>query len=137
MEAQLIENQTCLVLGPDFHFESNAHGVRPLLELIDSKRNLKGFSVVDKVTGKAAAYLYLVLGFAKVHSLLISEPALSLLESHGVQVTYDKKIPMILNHERTDYCPLEKSVMDAASPEEALSSIRNTVKILMAFKGKH
>ena len=27
--------------------------------------------------------------------------------------------------------------MDAASPEEALSSIRNTVKILMAFKGKH
>ena len=92
---------------------------------------------MDKVTGKAAAYLYLVLGFAKVHSLLISGPALNLLESHGVKVTYDKMIPMILNHERTDYCPLEKSVMDVASPEEALSSIRNTVKILMALKAKH
>jgi hypothetical protein len=136
MEPTLKENQTCLVYGPNFRYESEAHGVRPLLELINSKQDLRGFSVVDKVTGKAAAYLYLILGITHVHSLLISDPALTLLEKNHVEVTYDKKISMILNHERTDDCPLEKAVANVGSNDEALLAIRKTVQILMAAKAK-
>lgn len=123
---------TCRVYGPAFLFESEGRGVRPLLELLDSEKDLRGCSIIDKVTGKAASFLYVLLGFKEVKTGIISKPALDNLEKHGIKVTYDKVVPMILNHAKNDYCPLEKAVASISNPDEALSSIRLAIKKMMA-----
>ena len=58
-------------------FVSQKRGVAPLLEQIDSNTLLNGFSVADKVVGKASAFLYLLLQPAAVYTDLISLPAVS------------------------------------------------------------
>ena len=47
-------------------------GVKPLLKMVAEGRSLKGFSVADKVVGKAPALLYAVLGPEAVFSPVMS-----------------------------------------------------------------
>lgn len=124
------EGLTLEVNGPSYHYESNAHGVRPLLELLQSGADLRGYSLKDRVSGKAAALLYVKMGIAKVETDLISEAALSFLLEHHLAVSYRTKVPAILNHERSDLCPLEKATLTLSSPEEAVGVIRARVKAL-------
>jgi hypothetical protein len=132
MTSFLKEGLTLEVVGPSYHYESSAHGVRPLLELRESGRDLRGYSLSDRVSGKAAALLYVALGISEVKTDLISENALAFLLAHQVKVTYLQKVPAILNHERSDLCPLEKATLPLSSPEEAVGVIIATVKSLQA-----
>jgi hypothetical protein len=103
-------------------------GVKPLLELIAEGQNCEGATLRDRVTGRAAALLYLYLGIKEVKSDLISSGALSLLEENGVRVFFNHEIPAILNHSRTDLCPLEKACEGISSPVEGLKRIQETLK---------
>lgn len=105
-------------------------GVGPLLDLLDSGEDFSGFSAADKAIGKGAAFLYVLLGIGRIHTALISEPALEVLESHGVTVSYDLKVDAILNRDKTGFCPVETSVRDISSPDEAEPVIRETYRIL-------
>ena len=46
---------------------SSERGVKPLLLLLDAGESLNGFSAADKVIGKAAAFLYTLLGAEKIY----------------------------------------------------------------------
>jgi len=102
-------------------------GVKPLLELIASGLDYSGASLKDRVTGRAAALLYLYLGIRLVETDLISSSALSLLKEKGIEVSYHQEIPAILNHARDDFCPLEKATQGITSPIEGLKIIRETL----------
>ena len=52
---------TFVAVSPDEVITSTERGVKPLLEILDSGKNLYKFSVADKVVGKAAAFLYVLL----------------------------------------------------------------------------
>jgi len=130
MTSFLAAGLTLEVNTPSSHYESHAHGVRPLLELLQTGANVQGATLLDRVSGKAAALLYVRLGIAEVKSDLISEAALTFLFSRGIQVTYTRKVRAILNHERNDFCPLEKATLTLTSPEEAVGVISATIKAL-------
>ena len=49
---------TCVLCHGDTIITDTRRGIRPLLELCRSGRNLQEFSAADKVVGKAAAFLY-------------------------------------------------------------------------------
>ena len=58
---------TCVLCAGTRCHTSTQRGVAPLLQWLDGGTDLKGFSAADKVVGKAAAFLYCLLGVAAVH----------------------------------------------------------------------
>lgn len=121
---------TCVLLREERIYSSRLRGVRPLLELLDSPKNLNGFFAADKTVGLGAAHLYLLLGVSGVWARVISQSAKALLEAHGVSVWYDTLVPYIINRAGDGRCPIEEAVADCRSSAQALEKIRDTLKNL-------
>lgn len=110
---------------------SSERGVKPLLELLDGRENLHGFSAADKVIGKAAAFLYVLLKPDEIYTGVISKPALEVLKKYGVKIQYDLLTEAIRNRVNTGFCPMETAVKNTEDPGDALVLIRETLfKIL-------
>ncbi|MBE7065438.1 MAG: DUF1893 domain-containing protein [Ruminococcaceae bacterium] len=107
-------------------YSDSERGVKTLLFFINTKRIFQGFSVADKVVGKAAAFLYVLLGIEEIYAGTISESALSVLEENNVKVFYGNLVERIKNRDNTGYCPMETAVMDVTNPLDALVAIKET-----------
>ena len=130
-EALLREGDyTCVLCREETAYTATRRGVAPLLEFLDEYTPLHGFSAADRVVGKAAAYLYLLLRVTAVYTPVISTPARELLTSHGVAVRYDREVPAIRNRTDTGFCPMETAVWDIDEPQAALATIRRTLTAL-------
>ncbi|MFI3320251.1 MAG: DUF1893 domain-containing protein [Rikenellaceae bacterium] len=110
-------------------------GLRPILEIYRNhpEAMMEG-AIVDKVIGRAAAFVAINGGAKLVYGLLMSESAKELLEAHNIEVRYDLLAPEILNRERTDLCPLERSVRGESDPTTAMERIYKQIEILMNNK---
>jgi len=128
------EEYTFVACKEEIIYTSGYHGVRPLIELIDSKTDIKGFSAADKVVGKGAALLFILAGVKEVHSLVMSELALETFKAYGIPCYYDTLVEYVINRTGTDMCPIEKAVKEVNHLEEAYPIIKETIKILMAGK---
>lgn len=102
---------------------SQARGVRPLLSLIGEGGSLEGFSVADKVVGKAPALLYATLRPKAVYAPVMSEDGVRVLRGHGIQASYGELVPRILNRGRDGQCPMDASVNDVEDSRSALEAI--------------
>ncbi len=130
---QLIkEDCTAVVRKGDSVYFSKARGVKPLLSLLDSGENYSGYSAADKVVGKAAAMLYVLLGVSRVHAFVISEKALEVLAGNGIEVTYDTLVDRIHNRTNTGFCPMEEAVWEIDDLQEGLQAVREKVAVLSA-----
>ena len=116
---------TCVLCHGDTIITDTRRGIRPLLELCRSGRNLQEFSAADKVVGKAAAFLYRLLGIKSLYAGVISTPALTVLQ--GISVEFDAEVPAIQNRTQTGFCPMESAVWDIEDAEEALCAIERTL----------
>ena len=84
-------------------------GVDDLYDLVCNDASfLKGASMADKVVGKGAAALMALGGIGSLYTDVISTPALELLRNTGIEVTFGKEVPYIINREKNGQCPLEK-----------------------------
>ena len=116
------ENYTCVLCRGADTVTDSRRGVKPLLELLDS--------AADKVVGKAAAFLYCLLGVTALHAGVISQPALAVLEAAGITVRYDTLVPAIRNRTGDGFCPMETAVWALTDPTLAPQAIRNALKKL-------
>lgn len=124
---QLTENgYTCVLCKGDAVFCSQIRGVAPLLAFLDSGKDFCGFSSADKVVGKGAAFLYVLLGVSAVHAMVISAAACSVLREAGIQVTYGELVPYVKNRAGNGHCPIEAAVFEVSDAKEALPIIRDT-----------
>jgi len=128
------EGYTLLLYNETEIITERARGVAPLVSLLDGKKNCASFSAVDKVVGKAAAFLYILLGIRRVFALTVSESALALLQGYGIAVGYEVCVPRIKNREGTSFCPMESAVLDENDPLSALAAIRATFVALRGGK---
>ena len=110
----------------------NRRGVKPLIDIIDRGETLRGFSAADKVVGKAAAFLYVLLDVSEVYAEVISRRALSVLEDNNVHAEYSGLTEAVKNRAGTGFCPMETAVLYENSPEKALEKIRAKVCELSA-----
>lgn len=99
-------------------------GVKPLLDILDRGETLRGFSAADKVVGKAAAFLYVLLGVNEIYADVISGHALAVLEEHNVRAEYSVLTEAVKNRAGTGFCPMETAVIGEKVPESALEKIR-------------
>ena len=128
------EGYTLLLYGESESMHSYERGVAPLLSLLDSGRDVCMMRAVDKVVGRAAAFLYIALGIRELHAMTISESALSLLSEHSIAVGYEALVPKILNRAGNGYCPMESAVLSETDVKEAIKKIRETRKALSENK---
>lgn len=115
---------TCVLCKGDGLYTSTERGVKPLIDWLDSETELKDFSAADKVVGKAAAFLYVLLGVKEVYAPVMSESAIYTLARNGVQPHCDKSVKSIINRTGTGICPMEEAVGDIIVPSDALAAIR-------------
>ncbi len=113
-------NYSCVVSKDGEIRTFTRRGVVDLLELYRSDPDfMRGAKVADKVIGKGAAAMLALGGVSEVWTDVISEPACELLEKCGVELSYDEKVPFIINRTRTGRCPLE-TVCDVSDNPEVL-----------------
>lgn len=124
------EGYTCVLVKGDIICHSRERGIKPLLMLLDSGTDVRGFSAADKVVGKATAFLYCLLGVREIYAPVISRAAKEVLIRHGISASYDQQVEGILNHRRTGSCPMEAAVRGIDDAEEALDAIRDALQTL-------
>ena len=124
---QLLEtgSYTCVFCRGDTLLTDNRRGILPLLDLLRSGQDLRDFSAADKVVGKAAAFLYRLMGIKALYAGVISTPALAVLKE--IPVEFAAEVPAIANRSRTGFCPMETAVWDIDDPLDALAAIETTL----------
>lgn len=115
---------TCVVCREHTCYTATIRGVKPLLNWLDNGPDLNGFCAADKVVGRAAAFLYCLLGVSQVYAHVMSRPAAEVLTAHGISVEAHTFTEGIINRKGTGPCPFEAAVMDITDPQEALQTIR-------------
>ena len=118
------ENYTCVICRGDDVITDRRRGIRPLMELLESGKDLHGYSAADKVVGKAAAFLYCLLGVKALHAGVLSVPARDVLVSAGISVEWGSLVPAIRNRAGDGFCPMETAVWDLTDPALAPDTIR-------------
>ena len=101
-------------------------GVKDLLTLVtESPETLKGALIADKAVGKAAAACMVVGGVKHVHADVMSEPALALLQHHGVEAEYGILVDHIINRTGDGWCPMERLSRDESDPAVIIQKVKD------------
>ena len=104
-------------------------GVADLFSLVsDEPQFLCGASVADKVVGRGAALLLVKGGVREVYAEVASSGALDVLRRAGVEVSFGREVPNIINRTGTDICPVEKLTAYTSSSDEAYVLIKGFLK---------
>ena len=128
-KANLAGHTVCLVKGESI-FKSTKRGVAPLLEFIDGGRDFSGFSAADKIVGKAAALLYAHMGVKEVYAEVMSKSAEQVLKAQNIMYSYGIIAEKIINRKGDGVCPMEDAVENISSPHEAVTAIKNKLKLI-------
>lgn len=103
----LAKGHDLVAVFPAGHIETyNGRGLGPLITHLQ-KGNLKDAQMYDKVTGRASALLLAYGGAKSLHTGMLSQEAVPILEKYHISYTYDKQVPYILNRSKTGSCPME------------------------------
>lgn len=105
--------------------EYSAPGVEDLLRLTEEEpERLKGAVVADRRVGKAAASLLIEGGVKEVYTPLVSTPAKEMLASAGIPLHAKEEIPLMVNIDGTDLCPMESKLLEVETAEECVAVLR-------------
>ena len=110
-----------LYAGDEVIFSSDRHWLHPLFELeaffAQNGQDPARTRLVDRITGRAAAFLVARLGIPELHSLLLSRRALPVLERYGIRYRCDELVDQIA-------CATEELLADTLELETAWSLLQ-------------
>jgi len=99
-------------------YTSDKKGIAPVIEKMHSDYHFfQGAVVADRVIGKAAAMLLVASGARAIYGELFSQHAYAVLEENkktSPEFYYEtgEVVPYIINRQKTDMCPMEKTVLN-------------------------
>ena len=132
----LAEGYSAAIVKGDSVYISDANGIKPLNWWLRDGYSFEGYSAADKVVGRAAAFLYVLLKVKEIHAELLSESAVPVLERYNIPYSFNKKVPNILNYAGDDLCPMEKIALQHEEPEACYEALKVKIAELMAGKTK-
>ncbi|MCX4354888.1 MAG: DUF1893 domain-containing protein [Oscillospiraceae bacterium] len=127
-EAMIFEGYTCVITLDNIMFKSKDKGLQPLLDWLYSGNKYAGWRLCDKVVGRAAAYLHIILGVREIYADVISQPAKELLEENNVTVNAGEIVPAILNDAKDGPHPLETAVENITDVNDSIMAIELAIK---------
>ena len=116
---ELLKSGATLALVGEEEIVRQERGVKPLLDLLKEGRDVRGYVAADRVVGKAAALLYVLLGVKAVYADVMSKVAEKVLRENGIFVKAAKRTERIVNRAGNGFCPMESAVMETDDPDEA------------------
>lgn len=116
---------TCVLCKENRIYTSTQRGVKSLLDWQNSGLDFSDFCAADKVVGKAAAFLYVLLGVKEVYAYVMSEAAIDTLAKNSIEIQYDNSVEKIINRSGTGFCPMEEAVWNIDEPQQAKQAIEN------------
>ena len=122
------EGYTLVAADQDAVYTDRRRGVEPLLALYDSGVRLAAGVAADRVVGRAAAYLYVLLGVKQLYAAVLSDAAAEVLLTNGISFVCDTRVPAIKNRQGDGFCPMESATrhLSPADSTAALAAIRAT-----------
>ena len=123
-------DHTCVLCREDMVLTTQERGILPLLRWLGTGADTSGCCAADKVVGKAAAFMYCLLGIRALYAGVLSQPALEVLQTAGIPVTYGTLVPAIRNRTGDGFCPMESAVREITEPQAAPEAIRNALRML-------
>jgi iron complex outermembrane receptor protein len=100
-------------------------GIGELLEaIVQHGEAARGATLADKIVGKAVAMVAVYSGLAEVYTPLASEPALWMLQEHGIALAAEHLAPLIRNKRNDGPCPMEQLTLPLSDPAEAFAALR-------------
>ena len=126
---------TCIALkrGAD-PLISRVRGVRPVLEWIETGKDLQDASVCDTIVGRAAAMMYVLAGVTRVYAKVMSRGGAAELEKAGVAFEAETFTEKIVNRQGTGMCPMEETVLSITDPQEAFCALKAKVSALQSAR---
>lgn len=132
----LNSNHTFVCINEDTVFTSEKQGVAPIMELLHKDEHLlKGAYIADRVIGKAAALLLIKGEIKELYADIISEHAMLVLKKSNIIVSYGKLVPYIENRKKDGMCPMEETVLNIESPEEAYVKLHEKIQSMQTNAG--
>lgn len=117
-------NSLMIYKNGDLIFESSLKGIRPHLKAINELgTELEGSLMVDKILGRAAAFLVIYSKAAEAVTVVVSTPGKKVLERYGIKFSYREEVPHIKMENGVIYCPFESMVQGIFDPTEAYVAI--------------
>ena len=113
---------------------SDVTGIRPLMKLINEKKDCKGYSAADKIVGRAAAFLYTLLGVKNVYGEVMSKGAIEIFKKEGINYEYKTLTEFIENRKKNGICPMDEAVLNCTNANDACEAIRQKIKFLQSQK---
>lgn len=113
----------------DDKFITQEKGLTPLINLIESGDDYFEYSACDKVVGRAAAFLYVLLGVKEIHAKVMAKLAIQILDKAEIKYSADEFVDTILDDQLKDTNPLEEVVLRSGSANNALRDLKAYLKL--------
>lgn len=126
----LKDEKTLVFVKDDKIFDSTLSGVKPLIGFLSDGVDLNGFSLADKIVGKAQAMLAVKAGIVEVYAKIMSKAGEEILKKYNIPYSYDTLVDEIINRKGDDICPMEKTVKDINDLDEAYKALKEKVLAL-------
>lgn len=128
--------KTCFILDDDkIIFSSSERGVKPIMDFYKEYGVSKTpLTIVDKIMGKGAVVLAILVGAKTIVTPTISKDALDLSEEYKIEYYTENIVPYIINRTNDGRCPIESSVLEMDSIEDGYNKIVLAIQKLMSHK---
>jgi len=124
---QLLINDITLVMVKDEQvITSKEKGISYLLSLT-SENKYQGYSVADKIVGKAAAFLYVIMQVENVYGEIITKRAVEILRQANINAEYKILTENIINRTNTGLCPMELTVLNIEDKDKAFMALKKKI----------
>lgn len=121
------DNYSFVLAGEGKLITSKEKGLKPIIDLIESEEDFSDFSICDKITGRAAAFLYVLLGIEKVHAKKMAKLAIQILDRAEIEYSYDELIETVLDMDMKEIDKIELSVLRSGSAIQAIEDIKKAL----------
>ena len=117
-------NSLMIYKNGELLFESDLGGIRPHLKAINEHGDaLEGTLMVDKILGRAAAFLVIYSKAAEAITVILSTPGRQVLEANNIKFSYLEEVPHIKMENGVIFCPFESMVQGIHDPKVAYAAI--------------
>jgi len=123
----LRDGNTCVLVKGEDKIISKQSGIRPMLDILISERDVKGYALADKIVGKAVAYLAILAKVSVVYAEVLSVQGKNTLEKYGIKYEYSTLTEIIINRKGDGQCPMEETVSAVDDPSVAFNKLKDKV----------
>lgn len=81
-----------------------------MVQLLEQKVDLTGYSVADLIVGKAVAFLFVKAKIKAVYAKVISRQGLKILNQYHIDCEYDNLTEQIINREKQIFVQWKKQL---------------------------